>query len=112
MESLSLETREKTNGTSSVQWKEPVIEHIMLRHIPPDHDVLEIGPGSGRLDPRTGRNIATPHRCRCGREMHHLVQGSTRETETTLVYVNDGRSLDVLSDKSILCVGHLTSSCM
>ena len=85
----------------SEEWKESVIEQVMLKHVQPDHAVLEIGPGFGRWTRKLieiSRHLIAvdvTEKCieHCKREFG---QNSNAE-----FHLNDGRSLDMVADNSI-----------
>jgi ubiquinone/menaquinone biosynthesis C-methylase UbiE len=93
--------RGENEWTQSEQWKNSVIEHVMLANIPADHVVLEIGPGFGRWT----RNLIEISR-------HLIVVDVTEkciahckslfaDKNNVEFHVNDGRSLDVVADDSV-----------
>lgn len=87
--------------TPSALWKESVIENVMLKNISPDQIVLEIGPGFGRWTRKLieiSRHVIVvdvAEKCisHCKDEF-----GDRGNVE---FHVNDGRSLDVVSDDSV-----------
>ncbi|MGB5165626.1 MAG: class I SAM-dependent methyltransferase [Woeseiaceae bacterium] len=85
----------------SKEWKESVIEHIMLGNIEPDKVVLEIGPGFGRWTRKlievSNRLISIDITEKC---IEHCKQvfGHNDNVE---FHLNDGRNLDVVADNSI-----------
>jgi len=93
--------RGEEEWTKSEQWKDSVIEHVMLESIPPDCVVLEIGPGFGRWT----RKLIEISR--------HLVVVDVAEKcithckkvfgdkDNVEFHVNDGRSLAFVDDDSI-----------
>jgi len=87
--------------TKSERWKNSVIEFVMLENIPPDHVVLEIGPGFGRW---TRKLVEISHHLivvdvteKCIAHCKSLFAGKNNVE----FHVNDGRSLDVVADDSI-----------
>jgi ubiquinone/menaquinone biosynthesis C-methylase UbiE len=93
--------RGENEWTQSEEWKKSLIEHVMLKHIPPDHVVLEIGPGFGRWT----RKLVEISR--------HLVVVDVTEKciahckklfadkNNIEFHVNDGRSLSDVADNSV-----------
>lgn len=87
--------------TSSAQWKDSVIEHIMLKNIPADHVVLEIGPGFGRWTRKLieiSRHVIVVDVTEKCIDHCKNIFGNNDNVE---FHVNDGRSLDAVSDNSI-----------
>jgi len=93
--------RGENEWTQSEEWKTSLIEHVMLKNIPRDHVVLEIGPGFGRWT----RKLIEISR--------HLVVVDVTEKciahckklfadkNNVEFHVNDGRSLAVVADNSV-----------
>lgn len=93
--------RGEEEWNQSVEWKTSVIEDVMLKNIPPDHVVLEIGPGYGRWTRKLLEISAhlivvdVTEKCiaHCRNEF-----GVNANVE---FHVNDGRSLPFVNDQSV-----------
>lgn len=87
--------------TSSEQWKQSVIDYVVVKNIPAGHAVLEIGPGFGRwtrkLIELSGRMIAVDVSEKCVA----YCQETFADSDNAEFHLNDGRSLDFISDESI-----------
>jgi len=93
--------RGEDEWSQSDTWKTSVIEDVMLANIPPDHVVLEIGPGFGRWT----RKLIEISR-------HLIVVDVTEKciahckevfgnNDNVEFHVNDGRSLKFIADNSV-----------
>lgn len=93
--------RGENEWSSSEQWKNSVIEHVMLENIPPDHVVLEIGPGFGRWTRKlieiSRHLIVVDVTEKCIAHCKNLFA----EKKNVEFHVNDGRSLEVAADGSV-----------
>lgn len=93
--------RGENEWTPSEEWKEALIEEVMLKNISPDHVVLEIGPGFGRWTRKlieiSRRVIVVDVTEKCIDHCRQLF----RDKDNIEFHINDGRSLDAVSDNSI-----------
>lgn len=93
--------RGENEWTSSAQWKQSVIDHIMLGNIRPNSVVVEIGPGYGRWTRKlieiSSRVMVVDVAEKC---INHCreVFGANDNVE---FHVNDGRSLAFAEDESV-----------
>lgn len=94
-------TRGENEWTQSEEWKNSLIEHVMLENIPPGNVVVEIGPGFGRWTRKlveiSRRLIAVDVTEKCIAHCKKLFA----ENENVEFHINDGRSLDVVADDSV-----------
>lgn len=93
--------RGENEWTSSEQWKQSVLEHVMAKNIPPGHVVLEIGPGFGRwtrkLIELSRHLIEVDVSEKCIEHCKNLFA----DKENVEFHVNDGRSLDFVTDDAV-----------
>jgi len=93
--------RGENEWTSSDKWKRSVIEQILLRNIPPDPVVLEIGPGFGRWTRKlievSRRVIVVDVAEKCIKHCKDIFG----DKENVEFHVNDGRSLKFVADNTI-----------
>jgi len=87
--------------TSSRQWKQSVIDYIMLENISPNRDVLEIGPGFGRWTRKlieiSRHLIVVDVSDKCIEHCKNLFA----DKDNVEFYINDGRSLKAVRDNSL-----------
>ena len=87
--------------TTSEEWKNSVIEDVMLEYVQPDHIIVEIGPGFGRWTRKLieiARHlfvVDVTEKCivHCKSEFGH--------NDNVEFHVNDGRSLSFIADQSV-----------
>lgn len=87
--------------TPSAQWKQSVIDHVMLKNIVPGRDVLEIGPGFGRWTRKLveiSRNLTVVDISEKCIEHCKKVFG---QNDNIKFYLNDGGSLESIATDSI-----------
>lgn len=87
--------------TISPQWKEALIEEVMLRHIQPGKDVLEIGPGAGRWTETLqtlARNLLVVD---LSDKCIEMCRSRFAGLANIQFFVNDGSSLPFVQDESI-----------
>ena len=93
--------RGENEWTQSEEWKNSVIEHVMLENIPPGHVVVEIGPGFGRWTRKlieiSERLIAVDVTEKCIAHCKKLFA----DNKNVEFHINDGRSLDMIADDSV-----------
>lgn len=87
--------------TLSEEWKQSLIDDVMLRHVKPRTTVLEIGPGAGRwtaaLQPVAGHLIVVDLSDRCIDICRQRFAGATNME----FHVNDGESLAAVNNGSV-----------
>jgi ubiquinone/menaquinone biosynthesis C-methylase UbiE len=87
--------------TLSEDWKQSLIDDVMLRYIEPGTDVLEIGPGAGRwteaLQPIANHLTVVDLSDRC----IELCRRRFAHAQNMEFHVNDGRSLGAVPANSI-----------
>ena len=93
--------RGEDEWTPSAEWKQSVIDHVMVKHVAAGAHVLEIGPGFGRL---TRKLVALSERLivvdiseKC---IEHCKTLFSKNTNVEY-HLNDGGSLDFIADDSI-----------
>lgn len=93
--------RGENEWSDSQQWKDSVIQHVMLKNIPPGHVVLEIGPGFGRWTRKlieiSRHAVVVDVTEKCIAHCKKLFA----DNDNVEFHVNDGRSLDVVADNTI-----------
>lgn len=87
--------------TVSAEWKQALIDEVMLRHIESGKDVLEIGPGGGRwtavLQPISARVIVVD----LTEQAIEVCRQRFADATNIEYHVNDGSSLSFLPDASV-----------
>jgi ubiquinone/menaquinone biosynthesis C-methylase UbiE len=87
--------------TPSAQWKQSVIDHVMLKNVAPDCTVLEIGPGFGRWTRKlveiSRRLIVVDISIKCIEHCKKVFG----ENDNIEFHLNDGRSLEFIAADSI-----------
>jgi len=87
--------------TQSAEWKQSIIDHVMLKNITPDRTVLEIGPGFGRWTRKlveiSKRLIVVDISEKC---IEHCKK-TFGENDNIEFHLNDGGSLDFVADDSV-----------
>lgn len=87
--------------TPSLEWKQSLIDEVLLRYIEPGKTVVEIGPGAGRwtepLQKIARRLVIVDLSERC----IELCKQRFAGCDNTEFYVNDGRNLSFLSSDSL-----------
>lgn len=87
--------------TPSAQWKDSVIDHVMLKNIIPERTVLEIGPGFGRWTRKlveiSRRLIVVDIAERCIEHCKKIFG----DNDNIEFHLNDGGSLDFIAADSI-----------
>ena len=93
--------RGEEEWTASNEWKQSVIELILLRNIPPDPVALEIGPGFGRwtrkLIEMSSRVIVVDVAEKCIEHCKEIFG----DNDNVEFHVNDGRSLEFVDDNTV-----------
>lgn len=93
--------RGENEWTSSAEWKQSVIDDIMLRNIEADSTVIEIGPGFGRWTRKlveiSSRVMVVDVAEKCINHCRNVF-GANSNIE---FHVNDGRSLAFAQDNSV-----------
>jgi len=93
--------RGENEWTQSEEWKTSIIEHVMLKNIPQDHVVLEIGPGLGRWTRRlieiSRHLIVIDVTEKCIAHCKKLFA----DKNNVEFHVNDGRSLTAVADDTV-----------
>ena len=87
--------------TYSVEWKQSLIDEVMLHYIEPERNILEIGPGSGRWT-ETLQKIAS-HLTLVDLSDHciELCRNKFGQFENLEFFVNDGASLSMVANETI-----------
>jgi ubiquinone/menaquinone biosynthesis C-methylase UbiE len=85
----------------SQEWKQSLIDDVLLKYLPPGKDVLEIGPGAGRwteaLQQRAKRLILVDLTDRC----IELCKKRFAHCDNIEYHVNDGASLAFIPSESV-----------
>jgi len=93
--------RGENEWTQSEEWKTSIIEYVMLKNIPQDHVVLEIGPGLGRWTRRlieiSRHLIVIDVTEKCIAHCKKLFA----DKNNVEFHVNDGRSLTAVADDTV-----------
>lgn len=94
-------SRQGEEWTPSAEWKQSLIDDVMLRHMPPRATIVEIGPGAGRwteaLQPIAGRLIVVDLSDRC----IELCRQRFANVANMEFHVNDGRSLAAIATATV-----------
>jgi SAM-dependent methyltransferase len=94
-------SRQGEEWTPSEEWKQSLIDDVMLRHVQPGTTILEIGPGAGRwteaLQPIAGRLIVVDLSDRC----IELCRQRFANAPNIEFHVNDGRSLAAIPTATV-----------
>ncbi|MBT8100725.1 MAG: class I SAM-dependent methyltransferase [Gammaproteobacteria bacterium] len=94
-------SRGEDEWSESEQWKESIIQHVMLKLISPGATVLEIGPGYGRWTRKlieiSVRLIAVDVTEKCVEHCKKLFG----DFDNAEFHLNDGQSLAMVADQSI-----------
>ena len=93
--------RGENEWTPSDEWKQSVIDHIMLQNIRSNAVVLEIGPGFGRWTRKlieiSSRVMVVDVAEKCINHCREIF----RHKDNVELHVNDGRSLSFADDESV-----------
>jgi SAM-dependent methyltransferase len=94
-------SRQGEEWTPSSEWKQSLIDDVMLRHLRPGTTIVEIGPGAGRwteaLQPIASRLIVVDLSDRCIELCRERFAGAANME----FHVNDGRSLAAIATASV-----------
>jgi len=90
--------------TVSEQWKQSLIDEVLLKQIPPGKDVLEIGPGAGRWTEVLQQRARTLSVVDVSDKCIELCRERFTGCSNVRFFVNDGYSLSFIPDESIDCI--------
>lgn len=94
-------SRQGEEWTPSEEWKQALVDDVMLRHMRPGTTIVEIGPGAGRwteaLQPLAGHLVVVDISDRCIELCEQRFAGATNME----FHVNNGRSLAPVASGSV-----------
>jgi SAM-dependent methyltransferase len=94
-------SRRGEEWTVSEEWKDALVDHLLLRHIRPGGTVLEIGPGGGHWSEVLRRLAERLVLVDLSAPCIELCRERFRGADNVDYFVNDGRSLPFLEDATI-----------
>jgi SAM-dependent methyltransferase len=87
--------------TASEEWKRSVIDSILVKHLPPQAAVLEIGPGAGRWTEELQKRASQVTVVDVAQSCIDTCKARFAGASNIDYHVNDGRTLPFVKDSSI-----------
>ncbi len=90
--------------SNTTEWKNSLVEHVLMPNVPLGARVLEIGPGGGRWTEHLIKRASHLTVVDLTPTCIELCRERFKEYSNIEYFVNDGKSLDFIEDESIDCL--------